>query len=824
MPRATVSVVIVNYKGLTDTLRCIEGFADVDWPREDVEIVVVDNDSGGGEAAAIRGAHPDVTVIEAGANLGFAGGCNLGVRRSSGDVVAFVNNDARPDPGFLREAVRVLYAHGDVGAVATKVLDWEGRRIDFVDAGMAWYGQAFKLHVGEEDGGTHDAERDVLFGTGSALVVRRSAFEAVGGFDESFFMFFEDVDLGWRMWVAGYRVRFAPRAVTYHRHHASMSSIGPWREHYLLERNALFMIFKNYDDASLAALLPGAMALAARRGVVRAGLEPAELDLAHGNVAGESAERPVGRSGLASLYAIDALATEMPRLLAERARVQSMRRRPDREIVGLFRTPLLANMSEPAFTGAHTAVVEGFGVEKALSRRLKILVATGDTLSSRMAGPAIRAWHVAATLAGEHEVVLATTSACDVTDSRFTARHVNAADIIGLERWADVIVFQGYLMHEHPVLRNTDKIVVVDIYDPFHLEQLEQARDLGERRRREVVASATGVLNEQLSRGDFFMCASDKQRDFWLGQLAALGRLNPEVYDEDESLERFLAVVPFGVENSPPVKTAAGMRGVMPGIDENDKIVLWGGGIYNWFDPLTLIRAVDVARKDVPEIRLVFMGVKHPNPAVPKMRMATEAEALSDRLGLTGTHVFFNHGWVPYNERQNFLLEADIGVSTHLDHVETTYSFRTRMLDYMWASLPIVCTSGDSLAELVDRHDLGATVPPEDVDALAAALVDILTDGDRARRHRDNVAAVAGDYRWDRALEPLVDFCRGPRRAADIHRSHQELVGIREPRWGGVPGDVRLAVTYLREGGPRLVLLKIGQRVRRLLGGVVRRA
>src|SRR5206468_8785633 len=101
---------------------------------------------------------------------------------------------------------------------------------------------------------------------------------------------------------------------------------------------------------------------------------------------------------------------------------------------------------------------------------------------------------------------------------------------------------------------------------------------------------------------------------------------------------------------------------------------------------------------------------------------------LATELGLTGTHVFFNEGWVPYEERQNYLLEADIGVSTHLDHVETAFSFRTRILDYLWASLPIVATEGDSFATLIEAEGLGLTVPAQDVGALETALLPLLDD------------------------------------------------------------------------------------------------
>jgi glycosyltransferase involved in cell wall biosynthesis len=177
---------------------------------------------------------------------------------------------------------------------------------------------------------------------------------------------------------------------------------------------------------------------------------------------------------------------------------------------------------------------------------------------------------------------------------------------------------------------------------------------------------------------------------------------------------------------------------------------------------------VGALRARRPRLRLYFLGMKHPNPEVPQMRMATEAMALSDELGLTGAHVFFNHDWVPYEQRADWLLDADIGVSTHLDHVETAFSFRTRVLDYLWAGLPIVCTAGDAMGELVVDHGLGAAVAPNDPIALATAIEGLLED-DAARA--DAAAAVrkiAPDFAWSRALAPLVAFCAAPRRAPDL--------------------------------------------------------
>ena len=134
-------------------------------------------------------------------------------------------------------------------------------------------------------------------------------------------------------------------------------------------------------------------------------------------------------------------------------------------------------------------------------------------------------------------------------------------------------------------------------------------------------------------------------------------------------------------------------------------------------------------------MRLYFLGMRHPKPDIVESAVAAQARHLADTLGLTGTHVFFNEGWVAYDDRQNYLMEADVGVSLHLEHLETAYSFRTRILDYLWAGLPIVASAGDGFAEIISAEGIGTVVPVEDVDAVAEALVGLL--GDRRARARN---------------------------------------------------------------------------------------
>jgi glycosyltransferase involved in cell wall biosynthesis len=452
-------------------------------------------------------------------------------------------------------------------------------------------------------------------------------------------------------------------------------------------------------------------------------------------------------------------------------------------------------------------------------RALRVVVATADTLKPQMAGPAIRAWQIASALAAEHEVMLVTTSECTVSSTRFDVRRIaDERAVRGVERWCDVLFFQGNVLDDYPFLQETPKAVVVDLYDPFHLEQLEQTKEHDPETRRVIVTNAVAAANKQCLRGDFFVCASERQRDFWLGHLAAVGRVNTVTYDADVTLRDLIDVVPFGIPDEPPQRSRPALKGNYPGIGADDVVILWGGGIYNWFDPLTLIRAIDAIVPTHPNVRLFFLGMQHPHPHVPEMRMSFAARKLAADLGLTGRHVFFNETWVEYDDRANYLLDADIGVSCHLDHLETSFSFRTRMLDYLWAGLPMVATQGDVFADLIDRRELGITVPPDDVDALARALARMIDDADFARRCKENVAAVAPDYRWSRVLAPLVAYCRSPHRAPDLldpwarRRLASSAARMYRPTTG-VRRDVELVVEHYREGGAGKLVRKAVSRV-----------
>lgn len=815
-----VSVVTVNHRGADDTLTCLRALGeDLDYPPELLDVICVDNASGAEDVERLR-AVPGVRLVESADNLGFAGGCNLGARHATGQVLAFLNNDARPDARWLRTAVTVLRTEPTVGAIASKVLDWQGTHIDFVDGGLTWFGMGYKRHAGEVDDGSHDTARDVLFGTGSALLVRRELFTELGGFDERYFMFYEDVDLGWRLNLRGWRVRYEPRSVTYHRHHASMSGVSSAREHYLLERNALATLYKNVSDETLARVLPAALALSVRRSTARGEIDPTQLEMTRRPDGDEPATTEISDDALAGMLAIDRFVEMLPELKRARRVEQESRVRSDADLVPLMRKAMEPAYPLPDYLAAHEALVEAFELDTTFGRPRRVAVVTGDAITERMAGPAIRAWHTAEVLSGEHDVRLISINAqVAAPESAFPVIGARRRDLPEHVEWADIVILQGHVLEMVPALKQLDSttIVVCDIYDPMHLELLEQGRDTDDERRAADLQAVTEVLNTQLRRGDFFLCASERQRHFWLGHLASLGRLTPGLYDNDPTVRSLMSVAPFGLSSTPPRRTGPGVRGAHDGIDASDKVVLWAGGVYSWFDPLTLLRAVHRLSGEHTDLRLFFLGMRHPNPEVPEMGMAVETRRLADELGLTGKHVFFNESWVPYADRQNHLLDADCGVTTHFEHVETTFAFRTRVLDYLWAGLPVVTTDGDSFADLVRREQLGVVVPAEDPDALADALRRVLYDEEFAAACRARIAEVRERFTWESVLAPLTEFCRDPRPAADRLPASGPLVRTPRPnRVEALRRDAALLKEYLDAGGPLEVAKRAGGRIRRL--------
>jgi GT2 family glycosyltransferase/glycosyltransferase involved in cell wall biosynthesis len=826
------SVVIPNYDGIDHLEACLESLRALDYPGPRPEVILVDNASSDGSVPLVRGRFPEVRVAQMSTNVGFAAACNRGAREASGSLVAFLNNDMRVEPSWLRELAAPLAQPSDIAATGSRILSWDGKAIDFIGGAVNFYGHGFQPSRGHPI-----AESDslmpaaVLFACGGSMAVRRDLFLSCGAFDEDYFAFFEDIDLGWRLWVLGHRVLFVPSAVAYHKGHATGRKIPGHQLRVLYERNALATIIKNYDDANLARVLPAALLLAGVRALVYGEIR----DQPYRPWGGDAADmEQVKRVGVAHLVALRDLAENCDRLWARRAAVQSARRRSDGEILGLLRSPFETNCFEGEYMDIQRRVQQVFGVDRIFADARvgrRVLVISNDVVNARMAGPGIRAWEMAHVLARSHPVTLAVPNDDPPAVESFRIASYHSKKGTGLRELArehDVLIVQGFVLHLFPYLAEMGKLLVVDLYDPFTLENLHTFSQDPIEERTAVHRAHLDVLNAQICAGDFFLCASERQRDYWLGMLAANNRVNPHQYDADPTLRCLIDVVPFGVPADPPQATNRALKGVHPGIGTEDRVILWGGGIWEWFDPLTAIRAVERIRQSRPDVKLVFMGVKHPNPLVPDMAMTGRAMDLAAELELDGSGVFFNE-WVPYAERQNYLLEADVGISLHSDHLETRFSFRTRVLDYIWAGLPIVCTRGDAVGEMVERLDLGHAVHSGDVDGVVGAILALLDSPGGKGAYAQRLHAAAAELTWDRSLAALVRFCAEGQPAADragplVDSRVPGRLPSDEPRRSLLPALRRPATPvwalpfrawmYLRLGGPRRLWQEVRSYVR----------
>ncbi len=405
-----------------------------------------------------------------------------------------------------------------------------------------------------------------------------------------------------------------------------------------------------------------------------------------------------------------------------------------------------------------------------LADSAEVLIISQDAVGPHMAGSGIRYWEFARQLGREFQVTLAAPAPViePAEGFRLIAYDEDApAPLRQLAQRARVVVAGGYLLRAFPFLLTLDQPLVIDAYIPYPLEVLELNSE------HSLVDQITGhadallTLNLQFMCGDMFLCASERQRDLWLGLMLAQGRINPLTYQRDRTLRGLLDVVPFGLPEHLPQLERPVLRGIHSAVGATDRIILWGGGIWQWLDPLTLIRAVAKVIEQRSDVRLFFPGTRHPNvDTVPDMEMRRAALQLSGELGLTDRYVVFGD-WVPYDDRQNYLMEADLGASLHFDTVEARYSYRTRVLDYIWAALPMITSRGDVLSDLVQQHGLGKVVEPENVADVSAAILELLDVPDLRERTRSRFETLAAELTWARVTEPLLGFCREPRRSAD---------------------------------------------------------
>jgi GT2 family glycosyltransferase len=246
-----ISVVIPNWNGAEHLPTCLDSLRGQTYPR--VEVVVADNDSHDGSLVLLERQYPEVKVIGLRENRGYAGGVNAGIAAARGEILAILNNDTEADPRWLEELWAGLARHPRAGSATSKILLFDRREI-INSAGDLFSTEGVPVNRGvwEQDEGQFDQEEKVFSPCGGACAVRRSMLEDLASrgqgepFDEDFFSYCEDVDLGWRAQLAGYECVYVPAAKVYHK----LSATGGGKiASYYTGRNFIYVLAKDYPGS-----------------------------------------------------------------------------------------------------------------------------------------------------------------------------------------------------------------------------------------------------------------------------------------------------------------------------------------------------------------------------------------------------------------------------------------------------------------------------------------------------------------------------------------------------------------------------------------------
>ena len=244
-----VDVIVLNWNARLYLPECLSSLLASSYFNNTINLV--DNDSDDDSVAYVSRHFPNVNIIEAGENIGFARGNNLGLRQTNAPFVVLLNPDVFVTPAWLEKIIMPLQQSADVGIVGSKLYYPDGQTIQHA-GGYLTPPRALPGHygVGEVDAGLYDGQRDVEYVIGAAMALRRDMLDQIGLLDETFFLYFEDADLCYRARAAGYRVIYEPKAVAIHMESATTVKGSPDYLHQFHRGRWLFMS-KHYEPAML---------------------------------------------------------------------------------------------------------------------------------------------------------------------------------------------------------------------------------------------------------------------------------------------------------------------------------------------------------------------------------------------------------------------------------------------------------------------------------------------------------------------------------------------------------------------------------------------
>ena len=242
----TVSVIVLNYNGRAFLEDCFRSLGNLDY--QTYEVIMVDNASTDGSTQYVREHFPWVRVVGLESNYGFSRGNDVGVEYACGKYVAFLNNDVEVEPTWLSELVKGIEEDELVASCGSKMLFYERRNyVNHAGGAVTITGAGYDIGFMMEERRDYNQPRFVGCTSGGAMLVRKDVFCKLGGFDPDYFAYFEDVDFCLRAWIAGYKIKYVPTSVVYHKFGGSFGTDSSPFKMFLYQRNRLYNIAKNFE-------------------------------------------------------------------------------------------------------------------------------------------------------------------------------------------------------------------------------------------------------------------------------------------------------------------------------------------------------------------------------------------------------------------------------------------------------------------------------------------------------------------------------------------------------------------------------------------------
>ena len=243
-----VTAIIVNWNDKDVIVECIQSLLDQD--KNQIDIIISDNGSEDGSTELIRRRFPSITIIENGENLGFGSALNRGLAVAKGDYLLFLNSDLKLNPMCVGELVKLLESDSNTGGAIPKILYINQKNtINSLGVLINYTGIAYPNLLGQKDLGW---EKPFESACGGIFMLRKEVYETVGGFDEDLFLYHEDHDLSWRIRLAGWSLKVAPKAIMYHHYKFNKGVL----KYYSSEKNRLYLLLKNMEIKTLALISP----------------------------------------------------------------------------------------------------------------------------------------------------------------------------------------------------------------------------------------------------------------------------------------------------------------------------------------------------------------------------------------------------------------------------------------------------------------------------------------------------------------------------------------------------------------------------------------